>query len=544
VQTTYGGGTDAFVAEINVPASSLIYASYMGGSGYDSGQGIAVQAGTGSIYVTGATSSGNFPTKNPIQAALAGVQNAFVAKPLVARFTVVDVMPKADSGEADQNSESDIAVSPSAPQNMVTHAFNDNTGKNEPYYTSPNGGLHWDSFWDLDYADATVAWSPSQMAYTAILTMPAGMNPSIEVYSSPNPQMNQQGNGWSLLNNSTFQDGPLPPDQPHVAVTEVNSNDQLYVGFNDENLATGAGGNGKTASIWYSLNPDAANPVWTRVIIETVVPGAGQDGPGVVPAVNGNTVYAAFLRWTAAAGADYQAQLVVVRDEKGGTNSFTDLNKVAVAGIVVPGVNGTKLGLNRLACNVAIAVDPNNANRVVVGYVTVNNGQPQVHLTESTDGGKTWNVIFNAPTNTAIPEVAIDNNGTIGLLYTQLANGNLATHFSESANDFGSRSDDILATFPNGSPAMEYPPYIGDYEGLVAIGTTFYGSFNASNNPVPGDFPRGVFYQRRVRFGNNVMSNFYLTAAGGTLDNGQAPPNNQVDVSIDPFFFSVTDLLA
>jgi hypothetical protein len=59
-QATYGGGGDAFVTKLN-PTGWALYSTYLGGSGGDSGRGIAVDA-AGNAYVTGSTTSTNFPT--------------------------------------------------------------------------------------------------------------------------------------------------------------------------------------------------------------------------------------------------------------------------------------------------------------------------------------------------------------------------------------------------------------------------------------------------------------------------------------------------
>ena len=77
------GRSTAFVAKLNGAGSALVYATYLGGSGDDVGTGIAVD-GAGNVYVTGSTTSPDFPTKSPLQAALggsgSGFSNAFVAK--------------------------------------------------------------------------------------------------------------------------------------------------------------------------------------------------------------------------------------------------------------------------------------------------------------------------------------------------------------------------------------------------------------------------------------------------------------------------------
>src|SRR5207249_3517761 len=74
------GGTDAFVSKLAPDGKTLLYSTYLGGSGGDVGNGIAVDS-AGDAYVTGDTDSNDFPTLNAIQTARAGGQaDAFVAK--------------------------------------------------------------------------------------------------------------------------------------------------------------------------------------------------------------------------------------------------------------------------------------------------------------------------------------------------------------------------------------------------------------------------------------------------------------------------------
>jgi hypothetical protein len=69
LQRTYGGLGDAFVAKLNSSGSSLTYSTFVGGSGFDLGTGIALD-GSGNAYVTGETNSTNFATVGPTQASL------------------------------------------------------------------------------------------------------------------------------------------------------------------------------------------------------------------------------------------------------------------------------------------------------------------------------------------------------------------------------------------------------------------------------------------------------------------------------------------
>src|SRR5215469_4781331 len=88
LQTAYGGGaSDGFIAKLDPTKSgsaSLVYATYLGGSGDDNliafPWGILAVDGLGHAYVTGGTTSKDFPTVHPVQAHSGGGYDAFVAK--------------------------------------------------------------------------------------------------------------------------------------------------------------------------------------------------------------------------------------------------------------------------------------------------------------------------------------------------------------------------------------------------------------------------------------------------------------------------------
>jgi Beta-propeller repeat/Abnormal spindle-like microcephaly-assoc'd, ASPM-SPD-2-Hydin len=83
IQAAFGGAPeDAFVAEINAAGNALVYSTYLGGSGDDAGFGITAD-GTGNAYVTGLTSSTDFPNSpGTIQPGGfgGGASDAFVTK--------------------------------------------------------------------------------------------------------------------------------------------------------------------------------------------------------------------------------------------------------------------------------------------------------------------------------------------------------------------------------------------------------------------------------------------------------------------------------
>ena len=79
IQAAFGGWTDAFVTKVSTNGSTLVYSSYLGGSGDDVGRGIAVDS-NGNAYVMGQTSSGDFPLINPFQSIFDGGNDAFITK--------------------------------------------------------------------------------------------------------------------------------------------------------------------------------------------------------------------------------------------------------------------------------------------------------------------------------------------------------------------------------------------------------------------------------------------------------------------------------
>src|SRR5262249_15732914 len=82
-KTFKSNNEDAFVTRLNSAGSSLVYSTYLGGNVNDEGMGIVVDS-AGNAYVTGFTTSTDFPTVNPLQSNLGNSwwsdSDAFVSK--------------------------------------------------------------------------------------------------------------------------------------------------------------------------------------------------------------------------------------------------------------------------------------------------------------------------------------------------------------------------------------------------------------------------------------------------------------------------------
>jgi hypothetical protein len=77
---TLDGTHDAFVAKLDRSGSVLVYSTLLGGTGFDDGSDLAVDR-AGNAYLTGVTTSGDYPTtRGAIDATLDGGQDGFATK--------------------------------------------------------------------------------------------------------------------------------------------------------------------------------------------------------------------------------------------------------------------------------------------------------------------------------------------------------------------------------------------------------------------------------------------------------------------------------
>ena len=438
-------------------------------------------------------------------------------------ISVVDVIPNSDSSETFQNSEPSLGVDPLNPLQMIAGTF----GAGTPYFKSLDGGTTWSDYGNLSTVDKSIAWRQDGVAaLTATLAFTGvGNNTRISTFSGT-AAGSSFGAPINVFNPAQFL------DQPWI---RTGPSGQTYEAYNH----LGNTG-GRTASIRVSSDNGAifAPPI----TLETVNPAGGQDAPSVRSAVNGSTVYAVFTRWgtfSSAPGGDIfsNSQVVVVKSTNSGA-SFSAGTTAATTTGYFSTTNNTPLtlGQERTSSDVAIAVDPSNANHVLVAYGDrTGAGLLQLKVVESTDGGTTWNQKFttSSAVRSSLPALSIAANGTIGLLYASYDPNTIqfSQHLLTTSNDFATTDDSLLGTETNATPIIQFNPYIGDFYDLTSVGDVFYGIFSASNfdngNPLTGALFPDVTFQRDFMGTPGTPSFELLNLAG-----------NPVGFSIDPFFFS------
>jgi hypothetical protein len=442
---------------------------------------------------------------------------------------VVDVIPLSLSGEAWQDAEPFLALYDSDPKLLAASAFTPNPGGSAsataPIYVSDDGGDTW-----------TLRNTLPSEVMTADITHAVGGNPPVlyaGILKVPGVPLNELKAGDFLSPATmTLQASRADIDQPFVRTTAVAGADRVYVGLNDFDAP-----GGRTATVDVSVDGGAT---YTSRRIETRNT-LGQDGPSIRPAVaQDHTIYVAYFGWRSNAGSDVTSDVVVVRDDSGATGAtpFRDLvdpsdhlpGRLVATHVTIPWSNAPTLGQERIGSTLSIAMNPLHSDTVYLAWADrVGTGDIYTaHLRRSGDRGVTWTGDLRTVTNATNASLAVSANGTAGFLYQQVTGSGDAsrwvTQLEQSRDGFATHQDVVLATVPGATPALQFLPYLGDYNGLLVRGNTFLGMFSANNTPDSTNFPQGVVYQRRVDFPTHRL-----------LDGSGAA----VAVSIDPFFFSV-----
>jgi hypothetical protein len=467
------------------------------------------------------------------------------------QVAVVNMIPKDQSDETNQDSEPNLAVNPADPLQIAASAFTPDPlgGPSAPIYVSTDGGQTWvlnsivpsqDS--TTGTGDITLRFGGNNKLYVGILKLPSDVTRlnilRTEDFKSPNLMVvlvDRSGQGV---------------DQPYVAAAMVNDGpdkgqDRVFVGNNDFNAAQS-----RTATLDRSLNA-ATEPApggFETIRVETRA--ANMDGPQIRTTVHSDgTIYSVFYGWrsfqeVSPVRGEAKADVVVVRDDNWGKgpNPFQALkgpDKLSGLLVVkdrkVPWVNDQadkSFGQERLGGDLSIAVDPRDSAKVYLAWADRTDANDYtLHVRRSADKGQSWSgTDLQTVPNAKNPALAVTGSGKVGFLYQKLLGVGSAqrweTHMEIRGDDFALIKDLVLADVPAQTPEADFLPYIGDYVHLMAVDKDFYGIFSANNTPDPANFPNKVRYQRNANFDSKKL-----------LDTDGV---SEVKPSIDPFFFKVT----
>jgi hypothetical protein len=427
---------------------------------------------------------------------------------------VNNVVPRHLSGEHNFDSEPSLAVNPAGGTLALTTFSGEwSSTQGAPLWISGDGGLTWDQRFGIPEpepgafgpADQTLAYNSDGSAlYGAFLGGSRFL--STYVQATPDPLTTDFSSTFSYIGAT---------DQPWIQVGPVDPDtglDRVYVSVNDSGYPQ------STPRIVVSTDGGVTFQPPARLDQQ---PTSFDDYPPRV-AVSGDRVYGAFARHTGpVSGAQQPGEIVVVRDDQGGTLSpsnpspFSDLG----AGVIVQSGSyptaAFLLGQQRIGGDISLAIDPNNPDTVYLSYSRIENNQPVLYVHRSDDGGNTWEDVL-AVDNAAIGNLAVAANGTWGLLNVRVDSGQMIEEFRQNGGD-----PMVLASWPVNDPRGGVV-YVGDYQSLVTVGNTFYAGFCASNNPDVTDFPAGVVFQRNADF----VSHTLRTEQGAVVQR-----------SIDPYVF-------
>ncbi|MBD0695965.1 hypothetical protein [Streptomyces sp. CBMA123] len=453
---------------------------------------------------------------------------------------VVNITPKAQSGDANLDGEPNLAVNPENPKEMVATAFTPDPlgGPLAPVYVSTDGGDTWvlnsvvpGNSPGTGTGDISVGFAAQGgTLYTGILN---GRTDDLQILRAPNIASTTP---MTVLATVPSQH---TPDQPWVVTGAAAANgggqDVVYVGKNIVGSAP------RTAEVAVSADARTGTGGFADVQVDQRPATAPQDGPPVRLAAHpgGKVVYAAFENWT---GFDQNTlvvtfDVVVTRDDKGGLGPFEgltdqagDIGQPVVSGRTVPfNVQVASLGQERTGADLSIAVDPDDADSVWIAWCDGLGGTVPtdyvLHVRHSGDGGRTWAAARQDLINAKNPSLAVNSDGLVGLVYQQLAKNQWTTALELTSDGFTTMESHVLHQAPGNVPKAPpgHLPYLGDYIRMLTIGKDFYGVFVGNNTPDSANFPVGVTYQRNANFTTHQL--FALDGVTRVLP------------SLDPFFF-------
>ncbi|MEN3328048.1 MAG: hypothetical protein V7638_2855 [Acidobacteriota bacterium] len=362
LQATYAGNQDAFVAKLNANGSALSYSTFLGGNLNDIARSIAVD-NAGNAYVTGETNSGNFPVLNALHSSLSGLSiDAFVAE---LNSTGSALVYSTYLGGHSDDSGNSIAIDSAGNAYVAGNTSSTDFPTTNPVQANRNGHSIFKT------TNGAGNWAPSDAGLTASLIIDLVFQPGNAsiIFAATDTGLFKSTDGganWSRLPGS-----PLSI-YSELAIDPLNSA-IIYIATNDGVFKSIDGGNSFTPSntgIDTPVRSIAVNPVTPSILYATV------GGSSYFKSVNGGASWSANV----VTGASRVDSITI--DPNTPTTLFADTDR-GISRSTDSGNSWTELNTGILSFHSVntITIDP--VNNVI--YAATTSG-----IRKSTNGGNTW----------------------------------------------------------------------------------------------------------------------------------------------------------
>jgi hypothetical protein len=383
-KSSYAGDTDAFVTKLNSTGTALIYSTYLGGTNSDSGAGIAVDS-SGNAYLTGTTSSTDFPTTSGVfQTALGGGSDAFVAK-LDASGS--KLLYSSFLGGSSADSGNGIALDTTG-NAYVTGSTESTDFPTETPFQSGNAGVS-DAFVTKVNNSATAIIYSTYLGGTAAdvaqaIAVDAAGSAYVTGYTystnfpTVNPYQNLNGGSADVFVSKFSPDGTTLAFSTYIGGSGLDRGMALAVDIDRNVYITGdtaSNGFPVSASAYQQVNKGSSdafvtklNPPGSAVLVSTLLGGTQSDkGTGIAADSTGNIYVTGFTM-----SADFPTANAVQASYAGGTCGTVSCTDAFVTEVNPQGtslVYSTYLGGTGAEYAGGIALD-GTGNAYIVGMTT------------------------------------------------------------------------------------------------------------------------------------------------------------------------------
>jgi hypothetical protein len=398
------------------------------------------------------------------------------------------------NGYKDWGNEPSIAVNPTNANQIAVSSFAFNTSSTTSgasLWYSTNGGANWNITFPLQAPvngvgipnDQTFKYDSTGNLHGAFLSF----NNNIYSGMTSNPAA-ANSTTWANAGGRINTVGLNTSDQPWIGV-QGGKVFAAYDNFNSSFTSTEqrvavSNNNGTTFTVDNPISRGGQLPI------------TGNPGTRIATDSKGN-VYSIFGYATSSGTPGVQNVSYRLNASFDGGNSwkFTNSNPNP-GGLIIDSGKSTQSngesfgGVNVLRGNItSIASDPNGSHIYTVYGKQDGSGVDRLFLAEfHPDPNNPMNLLerpnpaaFSVPgEQSALPSIAVTDNGTIFVLYDTFAGGEFHVHLAESTDEGLTFTDEVLYDFTAPFPSSDRE--LGDYQSLIAVGNTVYGTFPGRGN--------------------------------------------------------------